>query len=256
MKVLSWNVNGIRAALRKDFLDWFNKTNPDIIGLQEIKATPEQLPEEVVNLPGYFCYWNPARSKKGYSGTALFSKIEPKEVSYGIGIEKFDQEGRIIIARYEKFTLMNIYWPNGQMNEERLQFKMDFYDAFLEFANNLVSQGEKLLIFGDLNTAHRPIDLARPKSNEDRSGFLPIEREWIDNFLANGYADTFRYIHGDIKDQYSWWSYRANARANNVGWRIDYFFVSQNLLSTIKDSFILSEVIGSDHCPLGVEIEI
>ncbi len=256
MKLISWNINGMRAVLKKGFLNWFAEASPDILGLQEIKATPEQLPEEVVNLDGYYCYWNPARSKKGYSGTALFSKVEPKEVEYGFGIEKFDQEGRIILARYQDFTILNIYWPNGQMNDERLQFKLDFYDAFLDFCNGLVDRGEKLIVFGDLNTAHRPLDLARPKSNEDRSGFLPVEREWIDVFLANGYIDTFRYMHGELKDQYTWWSYRANARANNVGWRIDYFFTSQNLIGWVKDSFILPEIMGSDHCPIGLELAV
>ena len=262
IKVLSWNVGGIRACLKKGFLDWLKEYSPDILGLQETKVRPEQIDEEFLETlkpEGYAnTIWNPAE-KSGYSGTALFTKKQPVLIKKGFDIPEFDGEGRIIIARYEDFispfTLFNIYFPNGQMSEERLKYKMDFYDAFLEYADALIKRGENLIIIGDFNTAHNEIDLKNPKQNENYSGFLPVERTWIDKFISHGYSDTFRVLHPD-SIEYSWWTYRFNARERNIGWRIDYVFVSQGLLPRVKESFILKDVSGSDHCPVGIILDV
>lgn len=252
--ILSWNVNGLRAIHKKGFLDWFIKTNPDILCLQETKATPEQLPKELLKVNGYNSYFSSSVVKKGYSGVAIYTKETPLKVEHGFGIPKFDDEGRIVVAHYDKFILINIYYPNGKASMERLQYKMDFYDAFLDFADDLVKKGNKLIICGDVNTAHKEIDLARPKENENISGFLPIEREWMDKFLSHGYIDTFRMFNNE-PNHYTWWDMQSRARERNVGWRIDYFFVSENLRDNVKDAFISSEVMGSDHCPIGLIVE-
>ncbi len=253
--LLSWNVNGIRAIHKKGFIDWFLKANPDILCLQETKASPEQLTDELLNINGYSSFFSSSVVKKGYSGVAIYTKMIPNKIEYGFGIPRFDDEGRIIIAYYSKFTLINIYYPNGKASEERLKYKMDFYDAFLEFADNLVSNGHRLIICGDVNTAHKEIDLARPKENENTSGFLQIERDWMDKFISHGYVDTFRMFN-DKPDNYTWWDMQTRARERNVGWRIDYFFVSENLKQNVKNAFILPDVMGSDHCPVGLEIQI
>ena len=252
IRILSWNINGLRAVHKKGFLDWFKKDEPDILCLQETKAQEEQLPDEVRNVDGYHSYFSSA-VKKGYSGVAIYTKEKPVSVKKGFGIERFDSEGRILIAEYKNFTLINIYYPNGKAREERLRYKMDFYDAFLEFANKLKKKGKNLIICGDVNTAHKVIDLARPKANEKVSGFLPEEREWMDKFFANGYLDTFRMFNQE-PENYTWWDVISRARDRNVGWRIDYFFISESLKNKIKDAFILSDVMGSDHCPIGIEI--
>ena len=253
--LMSWNVNGIRAVSGKGFYEWLDSGNYDIIGIQETKASPGQLTPELLNPRGYTGYWNAAQ-RKGYSGTALLTKKPPKEVKMGFGIPRFDDEGRVIEADYGDFVFINIYYPNGQQDEERLKYKMEFYDAFLEYAGGLKKAGRNLIVTGDVNTAHREIDLANPKANEKYSGFLPMEREWIDKFLSHGYIDTFRHFHPDDPGRYTWWTYRFNARANNVGWRIDYFFVNKEFLPHVKDSFIQQDVTGSDHCPIGLTIEI
>jgi exodeoxyribonuclease-3 len=222
--------------------------------LQEIKAHVDQLSENLKDFPGYHGYFNPAE-RKGYSGVATFSKIKPKNVITSMGISKFDIEGRFHCLFFDDFILLNVYWPNGGMGENRLKYKLDFYDVFLEYINNLRDQGNNLVICGDLNTAHKPIDIARPRENEKVSGFLPIEREWIDKFLAHGYVDTFRMFN-DKSEQYTWWSYRTRARDRNVGWRLDYFFVNEEFKDNVVDSYILSDVMGSDHCPVGLKIEI
>ncbi|HKJ80689.1 MAG TPA: exodeoxyribonuclease III [Ignavibacteriaceae bacterium] len=252
IRILSWNVNGLRAVHKKGFLDWFNKEQPDILCLQETKAQEEQLPDEIRNVEGYHSYFSSA-VKKGYSGVAIYSKEKPKSVKKGFGIEKFDSEGRILVAEYSNFILINIYYPNGKAREERLRYKMDFYDAFLKFANKLKKKGKNLIICGDVNTAHKEIDLARPKPNEKVSGFLPEERAWMDKFFANGYLDTFRMFNQE-PENYTWWDVISRARDRNVGWRIDYFFISESLKNKIKDAFIMSDVMGSDHCPIGIEI--
>jgi exodeoxyribonuclease-3 len=254
MKLLSWNVNGIRALEKKGFYSWFKKTSPDILCLQETKATPEQLPPHLRNTPGYYSYWSSAE-RKGYSGVATFTKEKPKDVKTGFGIEKFDKEGRIIVTAYPSFILFNIYFPNGKQGQERLNYKLKFYDTFLAYADNLKAKGKNIVVCGDFNTAHKEIDLARPKENEKISGFLPIERAWIDTFIDHGYIDTFREFNKQ-PEQYSWWDMKTRARERNVGWRIDYFFVNKEFMKYVKNAFIFQNVFGSDHCPIGIEIEV
>lgn len=255
LRLLSWNVNGIRAVYKKGFVDWFTKENPDILCLQETKAHPEQLTDDLLNINGYKSFFSSSTVKKGYSGVAIYTKQEPVKVEHGFGIPKFDDEGRIIVAEYKNFILINIYYPNGKAREERLKYKMEFYDAFLEYADDLVKKGKKLVICGDVNTAHKEIDLARPKENSKISGFLPIEREWMDKFFSHGYVDTFRMFN-DQPEQYTWWDQQSRARERNVGWRIDYFFVSENFKKNVKNAFIMPDVMGSDHCPVGIEISL
>ena len=254
MRLISWNVNGIRAADRKGLFDWFNKEKPGIFCLQEIKALPEQLPPHLRNTPGYHVFLNSAE-RKGYSGVATYSKEKPMEVKTGFGIEKFDKEGRVLMIEYPSFTLFNIYFPNGKKNQERLDYKLDFYDTFLGYADNLKAKGKNIVVCGDFNTAHKEMDLEHPKQNEDESGFLPIERAWIDTFIDHGYVDTFRQFNEEPK-QYSWWSMRTAARERNVGWRIDYFFVNKEFMPNVKNAFIMQDVTGSDHCPVGIDIEV
>ena len=254
MRLLSWNVNGIRAVHKKGFVDWLKKDNPDILCLQESKAQPEQIPADIAGLTDWYQYWRSAE-RKGYSGVGLLTKIEPREVRFGLGVPEFDTEGRTIIAFFDDFVLFNIYFPNGQQSPERLDFKMRFYDAFLEVADKLKGERHNVVICGDVNTAHTEIDLARPKANEKTSGFLPEERAWMDKFFSHGYLDTLR-LFTDEGEKYSWWSYRAQARERNVGWRIDYFFVSENMKSRVKDAFIMDDVTGSDHCPVGIELTL
>ncbi|GIV46150.1 MAG: exodeoxyribonuclease III [Ignavibacterium sp.] len=253
IRLYSWNVNGIRAVHKKGFVDWVLKENPDILCLQETKAHPDQLPKELISINGYQSFFSYSKVKKGYSGVAIYSKLNPVDVKYGFDIPRFDDEGRTLILDYKEFILFNIYFPNGKMSDERLKYKLDFYDAFLEYADKLIQQGRKIIVCGDVNTAHKEIDLARPKENEKTSGFLPIERQWIDKFLANGFVDTFRMFN-DQPGNYTWWDMQTRARERNVGWRIDYFFVSGNFKDKVKNAFILSDVMGSDHCPIGIEI--
>ncbi len=253
-RLLSWNVNGIRAVYKKGFLEWFKKENPDVLCIQETKAWEEQLSEELTKVDGYHSFFCQG-VKKGYSGTAIYTKEKPINIERGFGIEEFDNEGRILIAEYEKFTLINIYYPNGKRDKVRLQYKMDFYEAFQKYAKKLKANGKKMIICGDVNTAHKEIDLARPKANEKISGFLPEERAWIDRFLADGYLDTLRMFtqEGEI---YTWWDQITRARDRNVGWRIDYFYISENLRDNITNAFTMPDVMGSDHCPVGIEIKI
>ena len=257
-KFISWNVNGIRAVDKKEALRWVDDANIDILGIQETKAQKEQIPTSIFEKK----YKNILVSSciiKGRSGTALYTDIA---LSYEGNCRDVDvlDEGRINEAHFslgdKDIVFFNVYFPNGQSKEERLVYKMEFYDRFLDYCEELKSKGKSIIICGDVNTAHHPIDLARPKANEKISGFLPMERAWIDKFLACGYTDTFRYIHKDKADSYSWWSYRSNARANNVGWRIDYFYVSDDLKDNISDAYILPDVLGSDHCPIALEIKI
>ncbi|MFW6120843.1 MAG: exodeoxyribonuclease III [Petrotogales bacterium] len=253
MKILSWNVNGIRAAERKGLFEWLKKESPDILCLQETKAHPEQVPPHLRNAPGYYTFWSSAE-RKGYSGVVTYTKEKPKHVSTGFGIDKFDKEGRILITEFSSFMLFNIYFPNGKKNQERLNYKLDFYDIFLGYADNLKAKGKNIVACGDFNTAHKEIDLARPKENSNISGFLPIERAWIDTYIDHGYVDTFRHFNKK-PDQYSWWDLKSKARERNVGWRIDYFFVNKEFLPYIKKAFIMQDIMGSDHCPVGIELE-
>jgi len=254
IRLLSWNVNGIRAVDRKGALDWFLDDKPTILCLQETKAQPDQVPDALKDLDGYHIHFASAE-RKGYSGVALYSKMEPKAVHHGFGVEEFDREGRTVIAEFDKFTLLNVYFPNGKASKERLDYKMAFYDAFLEHVNQRRERGEKIIFCGDVNTAHKEIDLARPKENEKVSGFLPEEREWIDRVVDNGYVDTLRMFNSE-PDLYTWWDMKSRARERNVGWRIDYFFVSEDLRKNVKAAFIMPEIEGSDHCPVGIDLTL
>jgi exodeoxyribonuclease-3 len=253
VRILSWNVNGIRAAYKKGFIDWFAEEKPDILCVQETKAMKEQLPNDLINVNGYNSFFSSAE-RKGYSGTATYTKVNPVKVSNGIGIEKFDSEGRFLVTGFDEFVLFNIYFPNGKAKAERLQYKMDFYEAFLKHLKKILKQDKKIVICGDVNTAHKEIDLARPKPNEKISGFLPEEREWIDKLLEAGFIDTLR-VFNQKPEQYTWWDMMTRARDRNVGWRIDYFFISDNLKDNLKNALILPEVMGSDHCPVGIELK-
>ena len=252
-RVLSWNVNGLRAVLKKNFLTWFQKESPDTLCLQETKVLPDQLPPDVLHFPGYDFQLN-AAERPGYSGVATFSKIKPLAVKKGFGVARFDSEGRVLATEYPDFTLLNIYFPNGKSGDERLKYKMDFYEDALKYFLKLRKQGKKLVVCGDVNTAHKPIDLAHPKENEKISGFLPIEREWMDKLVSKGFIDAFR-VFNQKPEQYSWWDIRTGARARNVGWRIDYHFISEDLKPHLEDAFILPEVMGSDHCPVGIVLK-
>ena len=249
MKIVSWNVNGLRSLAKDGYWEAFLRgTKPDIFCLQETKASPEQVPEELRDVAGFSSFFSSSQMKKGYSGVALYSKIEPLSVIYGMGIKEFDQEGRLIGAEYEDFWLLNVYFPNGGQGPERLDYKMRFYDAFLAFAEKL--RKEKPVIFcGDVNTAHEEIDLARPKENEENTGFLPQERAWIDEVAGAGYVDSFRHFHPYTTEAYTYWDLNRN-----VGWRIDYFFVVNEYMKRIKNAEIYGEIYGSDHCPISITL--
>jgi exodeoxyribonuclease-3 len=253
IKMLCWNVNGIRAVVKKGFLQWLQKESPDILCLQETKASPENLTEDLLEPPGYHTYWN-YPERKGYSGVATITKEKPVRSQNGLGIKAFDTEGRIIISEYPEFTLCNVYFPNGKQGAERLKYKLDFYDAFFNYMEPRRLRGGKLIFCGDVNTAHQEIDLARPKENSKISGFLPVERAWLDKLVAHGYIDIFRQFNGK-PGQYTWWDMKTGARARNVGWRIDYFFITKNLLSQVAKAFIMPDVTGSDHCPIGLVLK-
>ena len=257
IKLISWNVNGLRAVFKKEFLSSFKQLNADVFSVQETKLQAEQRTEEMINIKGYHSYWSYSTVKKGYSGVATYTKTKPEYVKYGIGKEKFDQEGRILELGFKDFIFFNIYFPNGQKDDERLKYKLDFYKAFFIYTNKLVKAGKNVIITGDFNTAHNDIDLKNPKANAKRSGFLTIEREWLDKIIKRGYIDTFRCLHPD-EIKYSWWSYRFNARKNNTGWRIDYFFVSKSMIqqNRIKDAFIDNSIFDSDHCPIGLTVKV
>ena len=252
-RLLSWNVNGLRAVHRKGFLQWFSGESPDILCLQETKISEEQLSPDFREVEEYHSYFSCAE-RKGYSGVGIFTKTPPVSVESEFKVEILANEGRILMADYGRFTLLNVYFPNGRSSAERLQYKMDFYDAFLELVDRLVQQGNNVVICGDVNTAHKEIDLARPKANEKTSGFLQEERAWIDKLLDHGYVDTLRMFNQE-PGQYSYWDQMSKARDRNVGWRIDYFFVNQAFAPQVKAAFILPDVMGSDHCPVGIEIE-
>lgn len=253
MKLFSWNVNGIRAAQKKGFLDWFQAARPDVLTVQETKARPEQLDEGLRQPEGYHAYWVSAE-KKGYSGVGLYSKVEPKDVKLGLGIEKFDSEGRTIIAEYDDFILMTTYLPNGGRDHRRVPFKMAYKAAFLDYANALRAAGQSVVFAGDINTAHNEIDLARPKQNRKTTGFLREERDWIDKVVEQGYIDIYRHLNPNKEGAYSWWSMRSGARQRNIGWRIDYFFISPDLLDKVETAEIHADVLGSDHCPISLTL--
>lgn len=254
MKIISYNVNGIRAAIRKGFLDWLQEEEPEILCLQETKATPEQVPVSEIESLGYQTYWEVATVKKGYSGVAIFSKLEPRHVAIGMGVEKYDQEGRLIRADYDNFSVMSVYMPSGTMGDVRQAFKMQWLSDFQSYINELKQKKANLIISGDYNICHRPIDIHDPVRNKNTTGFLPEEREWVSGFIDSGFIDTFRFFNQE-PNNYSWWSYRAGARQKNLGWRIDYHMASAPMKDRLTNASILPQVHHSDHCPIVVEIE-
>jgi exodeoxyribonuclease-3 len=254
VKLYSWNVNGVRAAAKKGFLDWLAAAAPDVLCIQETKAHPDQLTPTLRQPPDYEVSWH-AAERKGYSGVATFDRSTPLRVEAGFGVPEFDVEGRVLMTEYPGFKLFNVYFPNGGRTLERLDYKLRFYAAFLDHCDALHAQGERLIVCGDFNTAHQPIDLARPQRNQKTSGFLPEEREWLDRYLGHGFVDAYRALHPDEAGQYTWWMYMRNARARNIGWRIDYFLVSEALMPAVVDAAILSDVMGSDHCPITLELD-
>jgi exodeoxyribonuclease III len=255
MKIVSWNVNGLRSVARNGYWQPFLKgVKPDIICLQEVKAEPDQLPDDVRELGGFSSFFSPCQIKKGYSGVALYTRIEPLSVIYGMGTKEFDEEGRLIGAEYEDFWLLNIYFPNGGRGPERLDFKLRYYEAFLAFCQGL-RQSKPVIFCGDVNTAHFPVDLARPKENQNNTGFLPIERKWLDEVVENGYVDIFRHFNPKATEAYTYWDNFTHARERNVGWRIDYFFAVEEYLKHIKATTIHSEIYGSDHCPVSITLK-
>jgi len=257
IRLVSWNVNGMNAVMKKNFKESLAKLDADIVALQETKLQEIKLTPEMEEMEGYTSYWAFSTVKKGYSGVAVYSRVEPKVVRYGIGKPVYDNEGRIIEMDFGDFVLFNVYFPNGQMNDERLRYKMDFYTDFFTYAEEYKKIGKAVIVAGDYNTAHHEIDLKNPKANEKRSGFLKIEREALDKILQGGYVDSFRHFHPDAV-RYSWWSYRFRARERNAGWRIDYFFVTRNMIENgwIDSAYIDNEIYGSDHCPVGLEVNI
>jgi exodeoxyribonuclease-3 len=258
MKILSWNVNGIRSVEKRGFVDWLARESPDILCLNETKAEPGQLAPELLNPPvqgkPYAAFWASAK-KKGYAGVAIYTRVQPDNVRF-LGKPEFDDEGRVLQAEFKDFTLITAYFPNSQDAGARLDYKLAFCGAMLRLCNSLVQQGRHFLLCGDYNIAHTPIDLARPKQNEGSAGYLPEERAWMDTFTKAGHVDTFRRFHPGETGHYSWWSYRANARARNVGWRIDYHCVDNAFMPNVKSSIIRPDVEGSDHCPVEIELQV
>jgi exodeoxyribonuclease-3 len=253
MKIITWNVNGLRAALGRDALKWVWDQQPDVLCLQEIKVRPEQLKEAQRTFPDYDVIWNPAE-QLGYSGVATFLRGPSLELRLGMDAPIFDIEGRLISTLHPGFRLFNVYFPNGQRGKERLDYKLDFYAHLLSWCDRLHAKGENIIVTGDFNTAHMPIDLKNPKQNEMNSGFMPEERTWIQNFLDHSFVDAYRYLYPE-RVQYTWWTYRFSARQRRIGWRIDYFLISEALIPQLTDVIIHEDVLGSDHCPVELVIE-
>ncbi|MEW6259193.1 MAG: exodeoxyribonuclease III [Thermodesulfobacteriota bacterium] len=253
MKLVSWNVNGLAAILKKDFLGSVRRIDADILAVQETKLQATKLDPQMERIDGYRSLWSFSTRKKGYSGVGIYTRIEPREVGYGIGIPEYDEEGRILWMDLGTFVLFNVYFPNGQMGEDRLSYKLRFYEDFFAYTDRLRQAGRSVVVAGDFNTAHNEIDLKNPKANETYSGFLRIERDWMDRIVERGYVDTFRTLYPDTV-KYSWWTYRFGARRRNIGWRIDYFFVSRDMIDKgwVQDAFIDNDIEGSDHCPVGL----
>ncbi|MDR1839055.1 MAG: exodeoxyribonuclease III [Treponema sp.] len=258
MRIISWNVNGIRAVEKRGFVDWLVNENADIVCLNETKAEPGQLSQVLLEPPikgkPYSAFWACSK-KKGYSGVAIYTKEKPDDVHF-LGKPEFDDEGRVLIAEYKDFSLIAAYFPNSQDERRRIDYKLAFNDAMLKLCNSLVKKGRHFLLCGDYNVAHTPIDIARPKSNENSPGYLPEERAWMDKFVAAGHVDTFRHFHPGEPNHYTWWSYMGNARARNVGWRLDYHCVDKDFMPKVKSSIIRNEVDGSDHCPVEIKLDL
>ncbi len=255
LRIVSWTVNGVRAAERKGFLDWLTTDSPDILCLQETKAHPDQLSQELLHPDGYSSYWH-LGEKKGYSGVAMYSKEEPIQVKTEFGYKHLDAEGRTMMAEYEHFYIINGYHPNGGRGDDRVAYKLAYYAELIELSAQLKKSGKAVILTGDFNTAHKEIDLARPKENVKNSGFLPQEREALEKFFDAGFVDTFRMFYPDKGEQYTWWDMKTFARNRNVGWRIDYFMVDQEIKSWVKDAFILQDILGSDHAPVGITLRV
>lgn len=251
--VMSWNVNGIRAIQKRGFLDWVEEAQPNVLALQETKVNDDTLPETLRDIPGYESHFSYASTRRGYSGVAVYSRIGVVSAEPSFGVPEWDDEGRHLLIDFGDFILANVYFPNGRASADRLDYKMRYYAEFLKFAGKTIADGKNLVICGDYNTAHREIDLARPRENSKTSGFLPEERAWMDSLVDAGFVDTFR-LFNDSPEQYSWWSQRSGARSRNVGWRLDYFFVNSEFQSRVVDAKIHADVLGSDHCPVAIEI--
>jgi exodeoxyribonuclease-3 len=258
MRIVAWNVNGIRAIEKHGFVNWLVKDNPDVLCLNETKAEPGQLSPELLNPPvkgtPYTAFWASSK-KKGYAGTAIYTREKPQDVHF-FGKPEFDNEGRVLAAEYKDFTLITAYFPNSQDERKRIDYKLAFNEAMLTYCNSLVKKGRHFLLCGDYNVAHTPIDIARPKANENHAGYLPEERAWMDRFLAAGHVDTFRHFHPGEAGHYTWWSYWGTARERNVGWRLDYHCVDKGFMPGVKSSIIRSEVTGSDHCPVEIQLDL
>ena len=255
LRLFSWNVNGIRSVHKKGFLSWFDAVSPDVLCIQEVRAEPSQMDPAIAAPLGYHAIWNPSRAKKGYSGTGLLTRLEPQRVETDLGIEEFDAEGRTILADFGDWALITAYFPNGRDDLSRVPFKLRYCEAFLERCEALRAEGKNVVFCGDLNTSHREIDLARPKANVRNTGFLPEERAWIDRAIDTGYVDVFRERNPELEGAYTWWTMRAGARARNVGWRLDYFFVDEAFVPRVLDARIHADVMGSDHCPVELVID-
>ena len=254
MNIISWNVNGLRAIHRKGQFDRIMEENPDILCIQETKANPEQLPSEVLNPEGYTSYFHFPTEKKGYSGVAIYTKETPLKVTNDLGISDMDQEGRLIMAEYKDFILINTYFPNGGGAPERLKYKLSFYEHFLQYIENLRKKTPNIIFCGDVNVAHKEIDLARPKENINHIGFLPLERAWVDKLVSKGWVDVFRQFYPDKAEAYTYWDMKSYARERNVGWRIDYFFTTKEFTKKITSIEILDGIFGSDHCPVKITL--
>ncbi len=255
IKIISWNTNGLRATAKQGFFTpLFKKYKPDVLCLQETKVEPDQLPDDVRNIKGYESFFSYSKLRKGYSGVAIYTKEKPIEVFYGMGIKKFDDEGRIVGAKFKNYTIICGYYPNGGSGPHRLEYKLEFYDAFLKFILKLRKNGESVIFCGDINTAHEAVDLARPKANEENTGFLPIERAWITKVIKNNFIDIFRRMNPNKKDIYTYWDQKTASRTRNVGWRIDYFFVDEKIVPKVKNTGMLTDYMGSDHCPIFLDL--
>lgn len=254
IRIISWNINGIRSAHKGDYFNGVLNLSPDILCLQEIKADPHQIPEDIREPKGYFSYFFSSVARKGYSGVAVYTKIKPERIENGIGIEKFDEQGRMQTLFFKDFVLVNVYIPNGGSKTANLDFKLEFYDLFLKKIDELKKKYKNVIFCGDINVAHREIDIARPKENQNHIGFLPEERAWIDNVLKHGYVDIFRYFNPDQSNVYTYWDQITRARDRNIGWRIDYFFTNKEFLKNVRKVEILSDIYGSDHCPILLQI--
>ncbi|MFP4039642.1 MAG: exodeoxyribonuclease III [Desulfosudaceae bacterium] len=257
LKLVSWNVNGLRAVMKKDFEHSLAALDADLVALQETKIQADQLTDAMRQIHDYEAYFSHATVKKGYSGVATYTRVKPERVRHGLGQDRFDNEGRVLEMDLGGVLFFNVYFPNGQMSEERLRYKLDFYEAFFAYTDDCRARGYSVIVAGDFNTAHNEIDLKNHVANSRRSGFLRIERDWLDEIVARGYVDTFRFLYPETV-KYSWWSYRFNARRNNAGWRIDYFFVSRDLVDNgrLRQAFIDNDIYGSDHCPVGIVLEM